>query len=144
MLRAARPFDQASKEESMRHLIAVPLCALILAGTLVGVAAAKDAATAEAKACKGVEKYEPVEPGTEFVVGDMVWVWTRVKNAADTKIKMVWKKDGQDNWTATLRIGSDNWPTNSRRKCSAGSWTVEVLAEDGTKLTEVSFTVKAP
>jgi len=105
-------------------------------------AAAAGAAAAEIKAAKGVDKREPVDEGTSFAAGDTVFAWTRVTGANGTKVTHVWKKDGKQAWKATLRIGSNRWTTNSRRKVTAGAYTVEVVAADGTVLGSVDFTVQ--
>ena len=115
---------------------------LVLLICLVPMSASAQPA-AEIKAAKGVEKREPVDEGSTFAVGDTVYAWTRVTDAAGTKVTHVWKRDGKEVWKASLRIGSKRWTTNSRRKMSKpGAWTVDVLAEDGTALGTVSFTVQ--
>jgi hypothetical protein len=106
-------------------------------------AAANAQPAAEIKTTKTIENREAKDPGTTFAVGDTVYAWTRVTGAAGTKVTHVWKKDGKEVWKATLRIGSKRWTTNSRRKMSKpGAWTVDVVAEDGTSLGSVSFTVQ--
>jgi hypothetical protein len=107
---------------------------------MIGTAAATPAA--EVKAAKGVENKEPVDEGTSFAAGEKVWVWSRVTEAQGTTIKHVWKRDGKDEWTANLKVKSNKYTTHSRRNVRAGEYTVEVLAEDGTKIGEVSFSVK--
>ncbi len=99
-------------------------------------------ATAEVQAAKGVEKREPVEPGTTFTAGSKVWVWSRISGANGTTVKHVWKKDGKAVWTATLKVGSIKWTTSSRHQCKAGAWSVEVVGADGTTLGSVDFTVQ--
>jgi hypothetical protein len=115
-------------------LSAVFICALALP--------ALAAPEAEVKAAKNVEKYEPVEPGDTFAAKDTVWAWSRVKGADGQSVKHVWKKDGKEEWSATLKIGSNDWRTYTRRTVSPGSYEVEVQAEDGTKIGSVTFTVK--
>ena len=100
------------------------------------------AATVEVKAAKGVEKHEPVGEATEFAAKDTVWVWTRITDGEGTTVKHVWKRDGKEEWSTELAVGSKKWVTNSRRVVKAGSYTVEILGGDGTKLGEVTFTVK--
>lgn len=100
------------------------------------------AATVEVKAAKGVEKHEPVGEATEFAVKDTVWVWTRVTDGDGTTIKHEWKRDGKEEWSTELPVRSTTWVTHSRRMVEAGSYTVEILAGDGSKLAEVAFTVK--
>lgn len=104
--------------------------------------ATASAAAAEVKAAKGVEKREPVEPGSTFTAGTKVWVWSRITGANGTTVKHVWKKDGKAVWTATLKVGSVKWTTSSRHQCKAGSWTVEVVGADGATLGSVDFTVQ--
>lgn len=99
-------------------------------------------ATAEVQAAKGVEKREPVEPGTTFTAGTKVWVWSRISGANGTAVKHVWKQDGKAVWTATLKVGSVKWTTSSRHQCNAGAWTVEVVGADGATLGSVAFTVQ--
>lgn len=122
-----------------------PLISLASIGSLIVLLAATPALAepaAEVKAAKGVEDREPVDEGAEFAPGDTVFAWTRVTGAQGTRVKQVWKRDDAVDWTATLPIRSNRWTTRSRRKVRAGSWVVEVVTEDGTKLAEVSFVVK--
>lgn len=100
------------------------------------------AAAAEVKAAKGVENKEPVEEGTSFAAGDKVFVWSRITGAANTTIKHVWKKNGQEIWFATLPVKSTRWTTSSRRTVQPGQYVVEVQAEDGSVLGSVTFDVQ--
>jgi hypothetical protein len=98
-------------------------------------------ASAEIKAGTGVENREIVGEATSFPAGTTVWVWSLVKNA-EGSVKHVWKRDGKDVWTATMRVGSKKWSTSSRRTIpKAGSWEVEVQTLDGASLGTVAFTV---
>jgi hypothetical protein len=100
-------------------------------------------AAAEVKAAKGVEKREPVEPGTTFEKGTTVWAWSLVTGAEGTTVKHVWKKDGVEVWHANLKIGSKKWTTYSRRKLTKpGAYSVEVVGEDGSTLGSVDITVQ--
>lgn len=106
-------------------------------------AAPASGASAEVKAAKGVEKREPVEPGSSFEAGTTVWAWSLVSGAAGTTVKHVWKKDGAELWHANLKIGSKKWTTYSRRTIkTAGAYSVEVVGEDGTVLGTTEFTVQ--
>lgn len=105
-------------------------------------AAATKAASAEVKAGKGVANHEPVEEGTSFTSGTMVWVWSRILNADGTTVQHVWKKDGKEVWSASLSIRSARWSTNSRRVVSPGQYEVEVRSQDGSALGSVSFSVQ--
>jgi hypothetical protein len=100
------------------------------------------AAAAEVKAAKGIENKEPVEEGTSFAAGDKVFIWSRITGAANTTIKHVWKKNGQEIWFATLPVKSTRWTTSSRRTVQPGEYVVEVQAEDGSVIGSVSFTVQ--
>lgn len=99
-------------------------------------------ASAEVKAGKGVEKHAIVDEGSSFAKGDMVWVWSRVSGANGTTVKHVWKFNGNAEWTAYLKIGSNRWTTQSRRRVKPGSYSVEVQAADGSVIGSVDFTVQ--
>ena len=99
-------------------------------------------ATAEVKVGTGVEKHEIVGEAATFPTGTTIWVWSMVLNG-EGNIKHVWKRDGKDVWTATLKVGSKRWSTQSRRAIpTAGSWTVDVQTEAGASLGTVAFTVQ--
>jgi hypothetical protein len=99
-------------------------------------------ASAEVKAGTGVENREVVGEATSFPAGTTVWVWSLVKNA-EGSVKHIWKRDGKDVWTATMRIGSKKWSTSSRRTIpKAGSWEVDVQSADGASLGTVAFTIE--
>jgi hypothetical protein len=132
----------------LRRALWAILCVVSVAGDAFAQPAAGEnpavaaAASAEVKAAKGVEKREPVEEGTTFEAGTTVWAWSLIHNATGV-VKHVWKKDGAAVWTATLRVGSKKWTTYSRRKISKpGSYSVDVVGEDGTTLGTVGFTVQ--
>lgn len=105
-------------------------------------APAQQGAAAEVKAAKGIENKEPVEEGTSFAAGDKVWVWSRITGAANTTVKHVWKKNGQEIWSANLPVKSTRWTTSSRRTVQPGQYVVEVQGEDGSVLGSVSFDVQ--
>lgn len=99
-------------------------------------------ASAEVKAGTGVEKHEIVGESSTFAPGTTVWVWSRITNGQGS-VKHVWKHDGKDVWTATLRVGSARWSTMSRRPIHAkGSWEVDVQTDAGTSIGSVSFKVE--
>lgn len=133
------------------HMIKRIAFALFIIGSTAGVAAAQQTqssaaapagAAAEVKAAKGIEKREPVEEGTTFAAGDKVWIWSRITGANGTKVQHVWKRNGAPEWKATLAVNSKRWTTSSRRKVKAGSYTVDVVAADGSVLGSVAFTVQ--
>lgn len=105
-------------------------------------AAAAAAAAAEVKAGTGVENKESVGTASEFTAGTKVWIWSRITGAANTTVQHVWKKDGAKVWAANLKIKGSKWTTASRRQLKAGSYSVDVVAADGTVLGSVAFTVK--
>ena len=98
----------------------------------------------EAKAAKGVEERQPVEPGASFSVGDKVWLWMSVANSGDeTQVTLVWKKDDKKVWETNLNVGrSTQWKTWARKTMrSAGSYSVDIQNPAGEVLSTVSFTV---
>lgn len=104
-------------------------------------AAAGDAA-AEVKAGTGVEKREVVGEARSFPAGTTVWVWSKITNG-EPSVKHVWKRDGKAVWTATLKVGSKRWSTQSRRTIpKAGSWEVDVQTADGASIGTIAFEVE--
>ena len=98
--------------------------------------------TAEVKAGTGVEKREVVGEAATFPAGTTVWVWSKITDG-EGAVKHVWKRDGQEVWTATLKVGGKKWSTQSRRSIQkAGAWEVEVQSADGAKIGTVAFTVQ--
>ncbi len=98
--------------------------------------------SAEVKAGTGVEKRAIVGEATTFPAGTTVWVWSRV-TGAEGSVKHVWKRDGQVAWTATLKVGSKKWSTQSRRTIpKAGAWEVEVQTAEGASIGTVAFTIQ--
>lgn len=105
-------------------------------------AADAGATTAEVKVGTGVEKHEIVGESASFPAGTTVFVWSRVQNG-EGNVKHVWKRDGKDVWTATLKINGKRWSTQSRRAIpKPGNWSVDVQTEAGASLGTVSFTVE--
>lgn len=104
--------------------------------------AAPAGAAAEVKAAKAIENREPVDEGSSFTAGERVWIWSRITGAANTTVKHVWKKDGNEAWSASLPVKSTRWTTYSRRTVQAGQYVVEVQGEDGSVLGSVSFSVQ--
>jgi len=99
-------------------------------------------ATAEVKVGTGVEKRAIVGEATSFPAGTTVWVWSLVTNG-EGAVKHVWKRDGKDVWTATLKVGSKKWSTQSRRTIpKPGAWEVDVQTADGTSLGTVAFKIE--
>ena len=95
----------------------------------------------------GVSKRVPqgVDVAFEPEVGTL-WAWTKVRNTvAATHITHLWKRDGEIKSRVQLNVGkSSGWRTWSRKRIGArdvGEWTVEVIADDGTLIDELAFTV---
>jgi hypothetical protein len=106
------------------------------------VASDPSGATAEVKAGTAIEKHEVVGEAASFPAGATVFVWSRVTNG-EGNIKHVWKRDGKEVWSATLKLGSKRWSTQSRRAIpKAGSWEVDVQTEAGASLGTVAFTIQ--
>lgn len=140
----------------MNVLVRVLLGVTLALGTTVGAARAQGsepaaaaqpsaatAATAEVKAGTGYQSYAVAGEGTSFPAGTLVFAVSTVRGADGTTIKHVWKKDGAELWTASLRIGSSRWTTSSRRLLNQpGQYTVSVLAEDGSEIGKVDFTIQ--
>lgn len=140
----------------MNVLVRVLLGVTLALGTTVGAAraqgseqvaaaqpAAATAASAEVKAGTGYQSYAVVGEATSFPAGTLVFAVSTVRGADGTTIKHVWKKDGAELWTASLRIGSSRWTTSSRRLLNQpGQYTVSVLAEDGSEIGKVDFTIQ--
>ncbi len=115
---------------------------VVMAEDAAPPAASASGATAEVKAGTGVEKRAVVGEASTFAPGTTVWVWSLVKNA-EGSVKHVWKRDGKDVWSATLKVGGKNWSTQSRRTIpKAGSWSVDVQTLDGASIGTVAFTVQ--
>jgi hypothetical protein len=98
--------------------------------------------SAEVKAGTGVEKHEVVGEAQTFPAGTTVWVWSRITDGEEA-VKHVWKRDGQEVWTATLKVGGKKWATQSRRAIpKAGAWEVDVQTADGKSIGTVAFKVE--
>jgi hypothetical protein len=143
------------KEIEMRKLTRIGIVMLLAAG-VAGTALADDkdtkkpapppaatSASAEVKAATGVAKKEPVGEATSFPKGTKVWAWSKVIGAKGTTVKHVWKRDGATLWEKELTIGSNQWRIYTRRTLNKpGSYTVDVVGEDGSVLGSVTFTVE--
>lgn len=139
----------------MRSLILRLFVALSLAVAAAPVtASAQDDASAESAADLNVndlafaltlEERQPVDRATTFKVGEKIYGWVELANSgAETAIEMVWKRDGSESWRTTLSVGrGKTWRTWARkkfRKGDAGTWTVEIVADDKV-LKSATFTV---
>jgi hypothetical protein len=77
-------------------------------------------------------------------VGEL-YAFTHIVGAeSDTRVTHKWYYGEKLMAEVQLRVGADNWRTWSSKKVRAdwvGEWRVEVIAEDGTKLDTITFTV---
>lgn len=105
----------------------------------------KTAGVEDAGIGTAVEDRTLIGQATEFPVSvGKVYCFTRITGAKGTTIKHVWNANGSDVAELSFSIGADSWRTWSSKQITpgmAGSWTVKVLAEDGTLLEELPFTI---
>ena len=108
-------------------------------------AAEKSAGVEDAGIGTAVEDRTLIGQAEEFPVSvGKVYCFTRITGANGTTIKHVWNVNGSDVAELSFSIGSDSWRTWSSKQIApgmAGSWKVKVLAEDGTLLKELAFTI---
>jgi hypothetical protein len=80
--------------------------------------------------------------GTEFTEGESVVFQTRVVNGSRGEtIRHVWIFDGRAQQSISLRLGSPDWRTHSKKTLyKRGSWRVEARDSRGTVLASASFT----
>lgn len=105
--------------------------------------AAPVTAGAEVKVGTGYEKHAVAGEAATFPKGTKVFAVSTVNGAADTTVKHVWKLDGADLWTGSLKIGSNHWTTSTRRVLNKpGHYEVAVVGADGAELGKVEFTIE--
>lgn len=105
--------------------------------------AAPTAASAEVKAGTGYERYAVTGEAASFPANTLVFAVSTVSGAEGTTVRHIWKKDGVEQWTATLNIGGARWTTSSRRVLSKpGAYEVLVVGSDGAELGKASFSVQ--
>ncbi|GLH69003.1 hypothetical protein GETHPA_05360 [Geothrix rubra] len=100
---------------------------------------------AEVKVGTAVEKMEVVGEATDFKVaaGTKLYAWTKVWNPGDS-VTVVFSK-GETSSKQELKVPHSPYRTNAYRtfrQGDGGSWTVKVLAADGTELGSAAFTVE--
>jgi hypothetical protein len=75
-----------------------------------------------------------------------LYCFTRIAGAAvDSQVTHVWLKDGQEKARVPLTVRSNDYRTWSSKAIMpewTGAWQVDVLAEDGTLLKSLPFTVQ--
>ncbi len=100
---------------------------------------------AEVKVGTAVEKMEVVGEATDFKLpaGTKLYAWTKVWNPGDS-VTVVFSK-GDASTKVELKVPHSPYRTNAYRtfrQGDGGSWTVKVLAADGTELGSAAFTVE--
>lgn len=90
---------------------------------------------------------EPVEPGALFTTDtERLYCHTRVASMEPATITHVWYRDGERVAEIPLQVGAgSSWRTWSSKAIfppTPATWRVEVVAEDGTLLTQTDFTVE--
>lgn len=100
---------------------------------------------AELKMGTAVEKLDVVGEATDFKVaaGTKLYAWTKVWEAGDT-VTVVFSK-GDTTTKVDLKVPHSPYRTQAYRtfrQGDGGSWTVKVLAADGTELASSAFTVE--
>lgn len=109
------------------------------------MAAEMSAGVEDAGIGTSVEDRMLVGQAEEFPVSvGKVYCFTRITGAGGTQVKHVWSLNGNEVAEIPFSIGSDSWRTWSSKRIAPGmegSWTVKVLAEDGSVLKEMAFTV---
>lgn len=104
----------------------------------------------KAVSCAGIEKRRPFDRRSVFTPkDDKVWIWLHLSNTGDpTKVKLLWKKEGETRWRVTLNVGKGKrWRTWARKTMGVGSignWSVEVHDLEGNILDTLQFHVQEP
>jgi len=120
-------------------ILAVVLC-------LPSLAQARQLSVQDSSIGTYVAERTPYGTGTHFPssVGEL-FAFTRIVGADyDTRVTHKWYYGDQLMAEVQLRVGVDSWRTWSSKKVRSdwvGEWRVEVIAEDGTPLDTITFTV---
>jgi hypothetical protein len=123
------------------------LLPLLVCPALVAQAPNPDAkASAAVKVGTSIEKAELQGEAITFkvAVGTKLYAWTKVTGAAESVITVAFSK-GDRTSKQELKVPRSPYRTNAYRtfrKGDEGSWTVKVLAADGTELGTAAFTVE--
>ncbi len=130
----------------MRQAFFLPVfaCAALVAQAPPSSAEAQ--ASAEVKVGTGIAKMElqGEAPSFKVAAGTKIFAWTKVTGAADSTITAIFSK-GDRSSKQELKVPRSPYRTNAYRTFRAGdegSWTVKILAADGTELGTASFTVE--
>jgi hypothetical protein len=96
----------------------------------------------EAKLGTDVKDREITGEDSSFTVGSKVWLWFKVKGAANDSLTITWKC-GNFTKESKLAVGGSPFRTwTAKNVAKAGDWTVAVSDASGNALKELKFTVK--
>ena len=103
------------------------------------------AEVAEAVMCRDVQDRQPVGESDSFPADvGKVWCWSKIKDGQGTTITHTYHYAGEEKAVIPLAIGSPLWRTYSHKKILpnwTGEWRVNIVAEDGTVLKSLGFTI---
>jgi hypothetical protein len=79
-------------------------------------------------------------PESPFRAGDVVYAHTTISGHGDGFIEHVWTKDGVEVSRHYLPTGGEHeWRSWSRQRLEAGTYAVDVLSPDGSRLAHRTF-----
>ena len=94
---------------------------------------------------RGVENREPIDRANRFLAADgQVVAFASFGNTGPpTKVTFSWYRDDALASSTELKVGTAaSWRTWSRSGVARGAWRVEITDQNGTLLSESSFTVE--
>jgi hypothetical protein len=90
-----------------------------------------------------VRNHALIGEADRFPVGTSVWYWTSIEGgAAGETIHHVWLHEGEEVADVALKVGAENWRTQSAKTLNAGStgdWMVEARDGAGNVLARRAF-----
>jgi hypothetical protein len=127
-----------------------PIClvvSLMLPLIFIHAAVAQEVAVVQSVICRNVIDRMPVESGAVIPAGTQrVFCFTQIEGAqGETEITHNWYHGGILKASVVLPVRTSSWRTWSSKALMpewTGEWLVEVLAQDGTPLERVVFTVE--
>jgi len=119
---------------------------LAVAVCLPSLAQARQLSAQDSAVGTYVSDREPYGTASRFSPGvQELYAFTRIVGAEyNTQVTHKWYYGEQLMAEVKLRVGSESWRTWSSKKMRSdwtGEWRVEVIAEDGTRLDTITFTV---
>jgi hypothetical protein len=97
--------------------------------------------------CSGVSNHEPTDSLTMIPSNtNKVFFFTEIAGLEGKTITHRWMKDGHKVADIRISVASNRYRCHSSRSVAgkSGSWTVQVLNDEGEQLIERSFTVGSP